>query len=165
MASSQGLMYWNEKFGKTEPRETTLIYKITAAKTLAQLPVGGPALPACDGYASQAVIDAYLGTTNEFLVANLDSTAVGADSLAVLLNMGGQAAYLCGMTAQCFSGTGGSTLVQRSAYAGSLTTSVETACELGSQGNIALKIDFGNTPDFDGLTDGLIVIRVYWISK
>jgi hypothetical protein len=40
-----------------------------------------------------------------------------------------------------------------------------TECAKGSQGNLAFKVDFGNTPDFDGLTAGLIVIELHWVSK
>lgn len=165
MTTATGLFYWNEKFGKTEPRKTTIVYKITGAKTAVQLPVGGPADLTFDGYTTQAQIDNFLGTTNEFLVADLDSTAVGADSIAVLINMEGQAAYVAALEAKCYSSTGGSTLVTRAWYEADLTTSVETAVELGSEGNIALKVNFGNTPDFDALTDGLIILDVYWISN
>jgi hypothetical protein len=160
------LFYWQEKFGKTQVRELCLQWKITGAKTVSPLPMGQPVLTAFDAIATQAIIDDFLGTTNEFLVAAFDATAMGADTFACIVNMAGQASYVSHVKVNCFSGTGGSTLVTRAVYESSLTAStLETALELGANGNIAFKVDFGNTPDFDGLTDGLIEARVYWISK
>lgn len=160
------LFYWNEKFGKTQPRCVELVWKITGAKAVSHLPIGAPTLVAFDAIASQAVIDDFLGTTSEFLVAAFDATAMGNDAFACIINMAGQASYVSHMEVCCYSATGGSTAVTRSVYKSSLTAStLETALALGASGNIAFKVDFGNTPDFDGLTDGLIVARVYWVSK
>lgn len=164
--SNAGLFHWNEKFGKTNPHVITLIYQITAQKTVSQVPQGTPTLTAFDAIATQAVIDDFLGTTNEFLVAAFDATAMGADAFACLVNMQGQAAKLLYATAECYSATGGSTLVTRQALSGTLTAStLETAAALGADGNIALKVDFGNTPDLDALTSGTIVVNLYWVSK
>lgn len=162
------LFYWNDKLGKTNPRTLQLAYKITGAKTVVGLPLGAPALVAFDAISSQSTIDNFLGTTNEFLIVDFDSTAMGNDAMAVIVNMGGldgQAAYLCGFTAKCISNAG-ATLVERGWYNGGLTAStLETACELGAYGNLAVKINWGNTPDFDGLTDGYILLEIQWISK
>lgn len=159
------LFYWNEKFGKTQLRELQLQWKITAAKTVSSLPVGQPVLVAFDAIASQTTIDNFLGTTNEFLIADFDATAMGADAFACIINMAGQAAYVSGFEICCYSGSGNTDQVRRGAYESSLSGSLETAIELGAEGNIAFKVDFGNTPDFDALTDGYIVAKVYWISK
>lgn len=162
------LFYWNDKLGKTNPRTLQLCWQITGAKTVVGRPIGAPALVAFDAIASQAVIDDFLGTTDEFLVADFDATAMGADAMAVIINMGGQdgqASYLAGFTAKCISSSG-ATIVERGWYGGSLTAStLETACELGAYGNLAVKINWGNTPDFDALTDGYILLEVQWISK
>ncbi len=159
------LFYWNEKFGKTQVRELQLQWQITGAKAVSHRPIGQPTLVAFDAIASQSTIDDFLGTTNEFLIADFDATAMGADAFACIINMAGQAAYVAGFEIHCYSGTGGSTLVTRAAYESSLSGSLETAIELGANGNIAFKVDFGNTPDFDALTDGYIVAKVYWISN
>jgi len=160
------LFYWQEKLGKTQPRCLDLVWKITGAKAVSHLPIGAPTLVAFDAIASQAVIDDFLGTTNEFLVAAFDATAMGADAFACIINMAGQASYVTHLEISCYSSTGGSTEVRRAVYESSLTAStLETALAIGANGNIAFKVDFGNTPDFDGLTDGLIHARVYWVSK
>ena len=160
------LFYWNQKFGKTQPRELKFIWDITGAKAVSTVPIGAPVLTAFDAIAAQATIDDFLGTVDEFLIVDFDGTAMGADAFACIINMAGQAQALCGFEIECFSSTGGSTLVTRASLNEGLTAStLETACELGADGNIAFKVDFGNSPDFDGLTAGMIVATVYWISK
>lgn len=160
------LFYYNSAFGKTQPRSLKLIWSITGAKTVSTVPIGAPVLTAFDAIAAQATINDFLGTVDEFLIVDFDGTAMGADAFACIINMGGQASQLLGFEIECFSSTGGSTLVTRSSLNAGLTAStLETACELGAYGNLAFKVDFGNSPDFDGLTSGMIVATVYWISK
>jgi len=161
------IQYWNEKMGKSLVRKLELVWNITAAKTVSPALSGLPVLTAFDAIASQSVIDTFLGTTNEFLVAAFDATAMGNDTFGGIVNTSGQAAKLAYMDARCYSGTGGSTEVLRaSAASASLTAStLVTECALGANGNLAFKVDFGNTPDFDGLTSGIIVVKLMWVSK
>ncbi len=160
------LFYWNDKFGKTNPRELKLIWEITGAKTVSTVPMGTPVLTAFDAIASQATINNFLGTTDEFLIVDFDATAMGNDAFACIINMANQAQALLGFEIECYSDATFTTLVTRASLNKGLTAStLETACELGEDGNIAFKVAFGNTPDFDGLTAGMIVATVYWISK
>jgi hypothetical protein len=71
------------------------------------------------------------------------------------------------MVAKCYSSTAGSTLVERCVQASSALTAstLVTECAVGANGNMAFKVDFGNTPDFDGLTSGTIEIELYWVAK
>ena len=71
------------------------------------------------------------------------------------------------MSAKCYSGTGGSTIVERAVKSSSALTASTLAseCALGANGNMAFKVDFGNTPDFDALTSGLIVVKLMWVAK
>lgn len=168
--SDTSLFYWQEKLGKTQPRVLRLGFQITAAKTVSPLVQGGPVLTTFDAFASQAIIDAFLGTTNEFLLAAFDGTAMGNDTFGGLINMGGasgQVSKLLAFDAKCYSGTGGSTLVERHVQSSAALTASTLATEaaLGASGNLAFKIDFGNTPDFDGLTSGVIQLELQWISK
>lgn len=165
--SQPSLHYWQAALPKTLPRVLHLAWEITAAKTVSPLNMGLPVLTAFDAIASQAVIDSYLGTTSEFLVAAFDATAMGADVFAGIVNMGGQAAKLNSAIARCYSGTGGATLVERCVKSSAALTAstLATECALGADGNLAFKVDFGNTPDFDGLTAGVIVVELQWVSK
>lgn len=161
-----GVFYWNDRLGKTDPRTLTLIWDITGAKTVVSNPIGQPVLPTYDAISSQATIDDFLGTVNEFTTAQFDSTSMGADTFGFLVAMQGQGQALAGMEVTCYSGTGGGTAVTRYVKAGTLADStLETAVELGAYGNIAAKINFGNTPDFDGLTSGTILVKLFWVSK
>jgi hypothetical protein len=174
---TQPLFYWNEKHGKTQTRVIDLTYAISAAKTAAPIVQGQDSLAFFDAI-TQAQIDAYLGVANDFPVTYFDSTSMGADTFGGLVRMSGitpsgvtptaaQGFQLAKMEAFCASGTGGSTLVSRYANGttGMTASTLETACAISTTGNFGFKIDFGNTPDFDALTSGLIVVRLYWISK
>jgi len=161
-----GFFYWNEKLQRTVPQTLLLQWQITAAKTVAPLFQGLDTLTLFDAVSGQAAINSFLGTTDEFTAAQFDATSMGADAFGVIVNMKGQAAAVGALEVTCYSGTGGATAVTRAVVAAGLTAStLETAAALGSQGNLALKVDFGNTPDFDGLTSGLIVARLTWLPK
>lgn len=161
------LQYWNEKLPKSLPRKLELCWNITAAKTVSPCVAGLPVYSTFDAISSQSVIDGFLGTTNEFLVAAFDATAMGADTFGGIVNLSGQGAKLVYMDARCYSGTGGSTEVERVVASSSALTAstLATECALGANGNMAFKVDFGNTPDFDGLTSGLIVVKLMWVAK
>jgi len=170
--SATGLFYTNEKHPKTQPRIMDFTFQITAAKTVVQYPVGADCFSFFDAI-TQAQINAYLGTTNEFPVTYFDATSMGADTFGGLIRMSGapatvgQAAVAVRLEAKYYSAAGLTTVVERAALgsAGITASTLETAVAVSTNGNLAFKVDFGNTPDFDGLTSGLITIRVYWIAS
>lgn len=171
MSAQTPAYYNNEKHYKTQPRSMDFCFKITAAKTVVPIPVGADCFTFFDAI-TQAQIDAYLSnptltSTNDFLAALFDATAMGADTFGGIINMLGQAASVVDLTAVCYSGTGGSTsVIRKVSNVATLTAStLETAVGISTAGNLAFKVDFGNTPDFDALTSGTIVITVRYISK
>jgi len=99
------------------------------------------------------------------LVAAFDATAMGADVFAGIVDMGGQCAEVYSMTARCYSAS--NTLVTRFCEDSATLTASTLATEIakGANGNIAFKVDFGNTPDLDALTAGTIEIEILWRSK
>jgi hypothetical protein len=161
------LTYWSDKLGKTLPRTLRLEFNITGAGTSALVTSGAPVLTTYGAFASQAVIDDYLGTTNEFLLAAFDATAMGADAFGGVINMEGQVAKVTSMVARCYSSTAGTTLVEHCVQAVSPLTASTLATEVckGANGNIGFRVAWGNTPDFDALAAGTIVIEINWISK
>ena len=176
MPNSVSSMYWNDLMQSCQPLQSTFIYKITGAKTCADQ-LGSPTLVAYDAIASQAVINSFLGTTDEFLLAAFDSTSMGADAFAILVNLNGvvdgngaalgQCKELICARAKCYSGTAGATIVEQYVDASTALTgsSLSTQAAKGAYGNVAVRVAFGNTPDFDALTDGMIEITLYWKSK
>jgi hypothetical protein len=164
--SATGLFYSNEKHPKTQPRRMDFTFQITAAKTVTATPVGADCFSFFDAI-TQAQIDDYLGSTNELLAALFDATAMGADTFGGIIKMNGQAATAVRLEAKCYSGTGLATVVTRGALgtAGLTASTLETAVGISTSGNLAFKIDFGNTPDLDALTAGMIVVSVWWIAK
>jgi hypothetical protein len=165
--SQTSLFLWNEQLELANVRTLTLCYKITAAKTVQALPLQAATLTAFDAISAQSVIDDFLGTSSEFLLAAFDSTAMGADAFAVIVNMKEQCQELLGMEVACSSGSNGATVVVQGVSASSALTAstLSTECAKGADGNIAARFAFGNTPDFDALTAGLIRVTFYYVSK
>jgi hypothetical protein len=159
-------MHWSDKLQKAESRTLSLVFNITGAAASTEIQ-RAPVLSTYGAIASQAVIDSFLGTTNEFLVAAFDATAMGADAFGGIINMDGQCKEVLYMSAKCYSGTGGATLVERVVQDSATLTASTLATEVakGANGNIAFKVNFGDSPDFDALTAGLIVIEIVWKSK
>lgn len=163
---SVSLHPYTSKRGKQVQRDVWS-FDITAATTVSPLPVDDVSALTTFGALTQAVIDAHLGTSDEFTAAQFDATSMGADAFGCILDMGKQGAELVRVVAKCSSGTAGATLVERSVKASSSLTdsTLQTEAALGADGNIGIKVDFGNTPDFDGLTAGQIEIEVFWRAK
>lgn len=169
--TATSLFYTNEKHAKTQPRIMDFTFQITAAKTVVLYPVGADCFSFFDAI-TQAQIDAYLGLANDFPASYFDATAMGNDTFGGLIRMSGspstagQAGLAVRMEAKCYSGAGNTTLVQRAAIgsAGITASTLETAVAISASGNLAFKIDFGNTPDFDALTAGLISVKVWWVA-
>lgn len=150
-----------------EVRIDTFTWSITGAKAASPLPVDdSTALIGFDAI-TQTQIDDFLGSTDEFPAAAFDATAMGDDMFAAIFNLQGQASELVMAKAYCYSGTAGSTLVER-AFEDSATltdSTLITECAKSSLGNVAVKVDYGNVPDFDALTSGIIQIDLHWRTK
>lgn len=146
----------------------SLVFNITGAKTSTPLPIQNSAVyQFYDAIAAQATIDDFLGTVDEFLIVQFDATTMGADMFGCLVNMAGQASSILYMNASCYSDTGGATAVTRVVQPSATmpSSTLGTACAVGADGNIAFTVSFGNSPDFDGLTSGTIVVDIVWLSK
>lgn len=160
------LIYKNGALAQSTPRTLKLRWKITTTKTVKSLLPGLPVLTAFDAISAQATIDDFLGTDDEFLLAAFDATSMGADAFAGIVNMAGQAQKVLSMTARCYSAS--NTLVTRHAQASATTltaSTLETLVAVGANGNIAFKVDFGNSPDLDALTAGTIEVDIEWVPK
>lgn len=166
--SATGLFYTNEKHAKTQPRFMDFTYSITAAKTVSPYPIGADSFTFFDAI-TQAQIDAYLGTTNEFLAAQFDATAMGTDAFGGLIRMSGapstvgQAAVAVRLVGQVYSGAGFATLTTGAALgsAGIAASTLSTAVAVSTNGNLAFRFV---ATGLDALTSGIIVIRVGWIA-
>jgi len=157
------LFYYNDQLGKVVANDLILQWKITAAKTVVPVVPNSAQLSSFDAIASQAVIDNFLGTSNEFLVSAFDATAMGTNAFAVIVDMGGQAKSLLSVTARVLSGSNGATVAECGKVAEGLTAST-LACEgaLGSQGNLAGRFVLAG---LDALTSGLLEVRFCWVAK
>ena len=159
------LALYSDQLDRTQPQTLKLLYKITAAKTVIAIPANSATLVAFDVVASQAAIDSFLGTTNEFLLVAFDATAMGADAMAVIVNMKGQARSVLNMVARCYSASNTIVVRQDQASTALTASTLETKIAVGANGNIALKVDWGNSPDMDALEAGTIEILIDWLPK
>lgn len=166
--SDTSLYYYNEQLLKVNPRILRLVYNITGAKAASPVVSNSASFVFFDALTSQSQIDSVLETSSEFAFSLFGATAMGADAFAGVVNMGGQTGQckqVVQMIARCYSGTGGATLVTRQTQSLAIANVLQTAVQVGSSGNLAFQVDFGNTPDFDALTSGTIEIEIHWISK
>lgn len=164
MSNATSLVYYNERIQLSQPRVLRLLYTITGAVTVTDALRSGT-LTTFGAIAAQSTIDTYLGTSSEFDYLAFDATSMGNDAMGVIVNMGGQVAEVYQMVARCYSAS--NTVVTRQVEDSSALTATSLTTEIakGSSGNVALKVDWGNTPDFDALTAGTIDIQVYWRAK
>lgn len=163
--SQASLFHWQDQYQKSVPRVDVFMWKITGAAASQLVPAQSGVLSTY-GALTQAQIDAFLGSSSEINYLAYDATAMGADAFGAIFNFNGQVQSLSYVKATCYSGTGGATAVTRTTLAAGLTNStLETAAVVTSLGNVGVKVDFGNTPDFDGLTSGIIVMELAWVSK
>lgn len=142
------------------------IFDITGAGTQQALPIDDISTLLMFGATAQALIDAHLDTVSEFTAAQFDATALGADAQGFIIDMGKQVKELLYVEAECQTGTELLTSVHRRTKASGLSDStLDTEAELGAEGNVGIRVDWGNTPDFDALTAGTVIIKIYWRSK
>lgn len=164
--TSPGLFHWQDQYLKGVPKVDTFVLNINGAVTSIVPVPQQSAILSTVAALTQTQIDAFFGSVNEILADKYDTTSMGADAQGILLNYNGQVQQLCAVRASCYSSTGGSTGVTRVCQDTGLTaTTLQTAATKTALGNIGIKLDWGNTPDFDGLTAGTIVLEVIWVSK
>ena len=160
------LIYYNDQIAKSTPRVLQLEWDITGAVTVSPVVANSFTMYGfgAAAFADQAAIDSFLGTTNEFLLAAFDATAMGTDAFACILNMGGQASKVTGLEIFSSAGTNGVTTVYNHCAEFSALTSSTLACEIavGASGNIAFRSVIASV---DGVTAGRLVARVSWIAK
>ncbi len=161
------LIYYQEKFGKTQPRRLTFVWSVTSGAFTEQVK-GNPILLTQGAISAQSTIDNFLGTTSEFNYLAFDATSMGTDAVGVIVDMKGQAATAVSARLTMNSSTYLATTAYAAALGGSLTaTTLETAfaCGLSStvtgSGNLAFK---GVISGLDAIT-GLVQLDILWISK
>lgn len=159
--SGSSLMYWNEKLGKTQPRVVKFVYKINGAGDIALITPGGPALSSFAAL-SQATIDAFLGNSLEFTAAQFDATAMGVDSLAIIVNMAGQADKFTQAKVRMYGADGALDIEEQMQVLGLTDSTLATEAELGANGNMALR---AIVTGIDALAAGTIEVELEYISK
>ena len=159
--TSPGLFLWQDKIGKTNPHTVQFTFQITGAKAVTPLPQGTPTLSTFDALASQAVIDSFLGTTNEFLLAQFDATSMGVDAFGLLIDFGKQCDEL--FMVEAYADDLATRPTKSYPSVATLTSSsLTTQCAKGAFGNMATRFILTG---LDAMTSGLIVVTFYFRSK
>ena len=163
MANSVSAIYYSDSAQRGQPLELLIQLNITGAKTVTAKDKN-TSLVAFDAIASQSVINNFLGTTDEFLVAAFDSTAMGTDALALIVNMGGQCAELLSASAEVSSGANGLTQVKSNTASVSALTASSLSAQnaLGAYGNLAARFVLTGV---DALTSGVILVKMLYRIK
>jgi hypothetical protein len=153
--------YWSDKVQRGEPIEAKFFFKITAAKT-AYNQTANAVLVAWDAIAAQATIDDFLGTTDEFLIASFDATAMGTDAIAFIVDLQGQCKELVSAKVKLMSGTNLSTVVKTGDNASTTVgTTLVTTFAAGANGNVA---GHAVLSGIDILTSGMVELTLNFRS-
>lgn len=159
------LFYYNDQLLKVNPRILRLEYNITGAKASSPIYSNSASYTFYDALSSQAQVDDFLGTEDEFLYTAFGSTAMGTDAFAGLVNMGGasgQAAVVTQMIAKSFTGSNGATQVIVQTQAAAMANTLLSKVAVGAYGNIAFQTVIAG---LDALTSGTIEIEIHWVPK
>ena len=159
--SNPSRIYWSDSLQRGEPIETKFYFKITAAKTLTNQ-TANAVITSFDAIAAQATIDDFLGTTNEFLIASFDGTAMGTDALAFIFDFKGQVKELVSAKVKLMSGSNLGTVVETCDNASATVgTTLVTTFAAGANGNVA---GHAVLSGMDILTAGLIELTISFRS-
>lgn len=161
--TTKALTYWSDSLARGEVQETKLIYEFTGAKALKDR-AANAALVSFDAIASQAVIDNFLGTSSEFLLAAFAATPMGTDAVAFIVNMGGQCAELVSATLILRSSTGLATVSEATQWGSTsaMGTTLANGIQQGANGNVAARFVVSG---LDSITAGQAELKLYWRSK
>lgn len=163
--SSTPLTYYQDKMGKTQAHVLTFAWEITGAKAVSETIKGMPVLYSFDAL-TQAQIDAFLGSSSEFTLAQFDATSMGTDAFGGIIDMKGQASDISYIHSHCnLDPTADGALINSDAKVSALSDStladnIEVA--VSSAGNIAFK---QTVTGLDAATDGLILVTIGWIAQ
>lgn len=177
MANSVSQFYWNNRVQACEPRILEILVNISNTTTgddvyhspfyggfnSAEFGVGSFS-SAAGSQVTQALIDSFLGTTNEFLLAAFDATSMGTGAFGGVINMGGQVQEVLYMKARSSSGTGGVTQVNLMVQdSSSLTSSsLSTQVAKGANGNIGFRAILTGV---DSVSSGQMLFEIAYYSK
>lgn len=159
------LFYYQDQLLKVNPRVLRLEYNITGAKAVSPIVSNSASYVFFDALSSQAQVDDFLGTEDEFLYTAFGSTAMGTDAFAGLVNLGGangQAAVVTQIVVKSFTGSNGGTQVIVQSQAAAMANTLLTKVEVGDYGNVAFQAVVAG---LDALTSGTVVVEIYWIPK
>jgi len=161
--SQTSLVFKNEKHAKTQPRSLKFRLQITGAKAVTKVPVGADCLVAFDAL-SQVAIDEYLGKAAQFAAAAFDATALGANELALLVKMDGQAGKVMGARVELWDAAG-AVVVSRSCPAVAALTASTAAneCAVSADGELAVKV--ADLTGLDAATNGQVLVEIDWVAK
>lgn len=163
--SATSLFYYNDQWGKVVPRVMRLEYNITGAKAVSAIIPNTGSYVFFDALSSQAQVDDFLGTEDEFLYTVWGSTAMGTDAFGGLVNMGGeqgQCATVTQIQVRSFTGSNGATQVLVQSQATALANTLTTKVQVGAYGNIGFQ---SVVSGLDALTSGTVQVDIHWISK
>lgn len=157
------LVKYSDEVQRSLPDVDVWAFKITGAKTAVPITPNSVSMIAFDSL-TQDEIDAFFGTSGEFAAAKFDSTAMGNDATAAFFKYDGQVRRLSHAVARCYSATQ-KMIAVAALGTGCTASTLETAAEVSAKGNVAVKMDWGNTPDMDALTAGIIEVELHFFPK
>lgn len=166
---TKSMMKYNDKVERGEPIITNFFYKVTGAETLTDFAAN--AMMTIFTGPTQAVIDSFLGSTNEFLAVGFGTTAMAAGVFGGIIDLGGQLKELVYLRVTTKAGTAMITTAEKTLFSDTtaLPDTKTNNVQVSSAGNVAFHVVMedidGSTGDIDTITAGLIQVQIAWRSK
>lgn len=164
MAESS-LFYYSSEVASASLRELALVWRVTGAAPAlpAKVPANNASLIFPTGaHPTQVEINAFLGTTDEFLDTQFDAAAIPPAWIGGIVNMDGQAAEVAGAVAYYSPAVGTEEFAVMTAETLEISSAAAASVQLGADGNLAFKVSL---PNISTGTSGTLIVKVLWQPK
>ncbi len=149
--SNSSIFYYNPELASAVPYDLTLCYQVSGTQAAVAVPMNHASIFSFSAYLGQGTallgqsyINNFLGTTDEFDIADFGTTAMGTDTFAIIVNMQGQAKSVEGFNVTAMnSGVTGSAGIAAT-YLRSMGTPSTTDLMANTLQNIIVVGDYGN---------------------
>lgn len=163
MANPMSLAYYSSVLGSADVYEMTFAFVTSASRVSTPSPPSNAFLNTTPGLTSQATIDDFLGTTNEFLLAQFDGVSMGTDTFGLIVDMKGQCKSVHGAHLMVAPIAGQTVLHSLQSPVATLSSStISNQVAVGANGNIGLKC---LATGYNGINDGVIFVKILWQPK
>lgn len=162
MGSMSSLSYWSPEVASADYYRLDIKFNFNGQKDITPEPPNKASFTFFDELTSQAQIDDFLGTANEFLYTDFNDTSMGTDTLGIIINMEKQVRECNGFIFNTAALTG-QTPETRKAVGEVVSTidgtQIKNQIAVGGEGNLAMIL---SVSALDTQPTGIMVVSIGW---